>query len=42
MISPDVSMRGNKTQKKNTHHQFKVNFKYDMVVVVVGEEGVGV
>lgn len=40
MISPDVSMRGNKTQKekKNTHHQFKVNSKYD--VVVVGEEGI--
>lgn len=43
MISQDVSMRGNKTQgkKENTHHQFKVIFKYDvvLVVVVVGKGG---
>lgn len=42
MISQDVSMRGNKTQgkKENTHHQFKVIFKYD-VVLVVGKGGEG-
>lgn len=45
MISQDVSMRGNKTQgekKENTHHQFKVIFEYDVVLVVVGRQNEGV
>lgn len=43
MISQDISMRGNKTQgkKENTHHQFKLIFKYDVVLVVVGRQDDG-
>lgn len=43
MISHDVSMRGNKTRgkKENTHHQFKVILKYDVVLVAVGRQAGG-